>query len=426
MCMYCSLASLRFRRAHGEAATPDRDEGRARLTRRSFSAGAIAAGLTGGQRTLAAESGTVKIGTFGPFTGPAAGLGLQAKKGIEFAVAQFNGAGGVNGKRVELASYDDRGNRAEAVSVVRKLIENDGVQAIVDGSLSLTSIAAAPVVNEAKIPMVAAYANAVGIVKGEDHVFRWASVADVQGWVIGHHAMKERSYKTFALLMQDEEYGRGIINGAERAIADRNGRVAYKKAFAPAEREFRAIMTEVKGLGVDSVIMSGFSPSLTSAARTGYELEVFPKAQFYIGCSATEIDWYNGIGASYGQGTIAALEFLAATDHPFTKQFVGEYLKASGEKVVSHQAGLSYDATRLVFDAMKRGGTTARGIWQALGETKWFTNLSGVDVKYTELREPMLPIALSAWDAPSQQYKLVKIEQDPALIDPRPWYKYYN
>ena len=160
---------------------------------------------------------------------------------------------------MELVSYDDRGNRAEAVSVVRKLIENDGVQAIVDGSLSLTSIAAAPVVNEAKIPMVAAYANAVGIVKGEDHVFRWASVADVQGWVIAHHAMKERNFKTFALLMQDEEYGRGIANGAERAIAELNGRVAYKKAFAPAEREFRAIMTEVKGLGVDSVIISGFS-----------------------------------------------------------------------------------------------------------------------------------------------------------------------
>jgi branched-chain amino acid transport system substrate-binding protein len=426
MCMYCALASLRLGRSDVRSATADYTHSGSKLTRRSFGAGALAAGLTVGQRAFAAESSTVKIGTFGPFTGPAAGLGLQAKKGIEFAVAQFNAAGGVNGKRVELVSYDDRANRAEAVSVVRKLIENDGVQAIVDGSLSLTSIAAAPVVNEAKIPMVAAYANAVGIVKGEDHVFRWASVADVQGWVIGHHAMKERNFKTFALLMQDEEYGRGIINGAERAIAELNGRVAYKKAFAPAEREFRAIMTEVKGLGVDSVVMSGFSPSLTSAARTGYELEVFPKAQFYIGCSATEIDWYNGIGASYGQGTIAALEFLAPTDHPFTKQFVGEYLKATGEKVVSHQAGLSYDATRLVFDAMKRGGTSARGIWQALGETKSFMNLSGVDVKYTELREPMLPIALSAWDAPSQQYKLVKIEQDPALIDPRPWYKYYN
>jgi branched-chain amino acid transport system substrate-binding protein len=53
-------------------------------------------------------------------------------------------------------------------------------------------------------------------------------------------------------------------------------------------------------------------------------------------------------------------------------------------------------------------------------------NLSGIEVKYTELREPMLPIALSSWDAPSQQYKLVKFEQEATLIDPRPWYKYYK
>jgi branched-chain amino acid transport system substrate-binding protein len=423
MCMHCAVASLQSGALHCDPVTPDRTV--SGLTRRGFGAGMLAAGLTIGRRALAADAATVKIGTFGPFTGPAAGLGLEARKGIEFAVAQFNAAGGINGRKAELVAYDDRGNRAEAVSVVRKMIENDGVQAIIGGSLSLTSIAAAPVVNEAKIPMIAAYSNAVGVVKGEDHIFRWASVADVQGWVMAHHAMKERNLKTFAILMQDEEYGRGIVNGAERAIEELKGKVVYKKAFAPAEREFRAIMTEVKALGVDSVIMSGFSPSLTSAARIGYELEVFPRAQFYIGCSATEINWYNGIG-SYGEGTIAALEFLAPTDHPFTKQFVADYLKASGEKVVSHQAGLSYDSTRLLFDAMKRGGTTANGIWHALGETKSFMNLSGMEVKYTELREPMLPIALASWGSSSQQYKLVKFEQDPALIDPRPWYKYYN
>jgi branched-chain amino acid transport system substrate-binding protein len=418
--MYCEMADLPQGAPDG---TPP--AGAPRLTRRGFAAGTFAAGLGLYNPARAADANTIKIGTFGPFTGPASGLGLQAKKGIEFAVQQLNAAGGLNGKTVELVSYDDRGNRAEAVSVARKMIENDGVQAIVGASLSLTSIAAAQVVNEAQIPMIAAYSNAVAVVKGEDHVFRWASVADVQGWVIAHHAMKERNFKTFAILMQDEEYGRGIINGAEKAIAELNGKVVYKKAFAPAEREFRAIMTEIKGLGADSVIMSGFSPSLTSAARIGYELEVFPKAQFYMGCSATEINWYNGI-ANYGQGTIAALEFLAPTEHPFTKQFVADYLKATGEKVVSHQAGLCYDSTRLLFDAMKRGGTTAKQIWQTLGETKSFMNLSGVDVKYTELREPMLPIALASWDVPSQQYKLVKFEQDPGLIDPRPWYKYYN
>jgi branched-chain amino acid transport system substrate-binding protein len=426
MCMYCAIESLRTGGlSRNTAMASDHHTSSHKLTRRTFNAGALAAGLTYANRAFAADSNTIKIGTFGPLTGPAAGLGLEAKKGIEFAIQQFNAAGGLGGKKVELVAYDDRANRAEAVSVVRKMIEGDGVQVIVDGSVSLTSIAAAPVANDAKIPMIAAYSNAVGVVKGEDHVFRWASVADVQGNVIAHHAMREKKLKTFALLMQDEEYGRGIINGAERAIEELKGNVAYKKAFAPGEREYRAIMTEIKALGVDSVIMSGFSPSLTAAARTGYELEVFPKAQFYIGCSATEINWYNGIG-NYGHGTIAALEFLASADHPFTKQFVAEYTKATGEKVVSHQAGLMYDSTRLVFDAMKRGGTTANGIWQALNETKSFTNLSGIEVKYTELREPLLPIALSSWDSPSQQYKLVKFEKDTALIDPRPWYKYYK
>jgi branched-chain amino acid transport system substrate-binding protein len=424
MCMYCAMAGLQPASSDASIESSHRERNH-RLTRRGFNAGLLAAGLGASSVARAADSQTIKIGTFGPFTGPAAGLGTEAKKGIEFAVAQANAKGGINGKKIQLVAYDDRANRAEAVSVVRKMIESDGVQVIVDGSVSLTSIAAAPVANDAKIPMVAAYSNAVGVVKGEDHVFRWASVADVQGYVIAHHAMRERKYKTFAVLMQDEEYGRGVVNGVEKAVEELKGKIVYKKPFAPGEREFRAIMTEIKTLGVDSVIMAGFSPSLTSAARIGYELEVFPKAQFYISCSATEINWYSGIG-QYGNGTIASLEFLASTNHPFTKEFVAEYTKATGEKVVSHQAGLMYDSSRLVFDAIKRGGTKADGIWRALGETKSFMNLSGVDVKFTELREPLLPIALAGWDSASQNYKLVKFEKDEALIDPRPWYKYYK
>jgi branched-chain amino acid transport system substrate-binding protein len=420
MCLYCGAFTAAFKHSRPQTAQSD-----LALTRRSFNGGLVGAGLFAASPALAADSQTIKIGSFGPFTGPASGLGLQSRKGLQFAIDELNNAGGLGGKKIELVAYDDRGNRADAVSVVRKMIEDDGVQAIIDSSLSLTSIAAAPVVNDAKIPMIAAYSNAVSVVKGEDHVFRWASVADVQGYVIAHHAIRERKYKTFALLMQDEEYGRGIINGAEKAIAELNGRIAYKRAFAPADREFNAVLTQVKGLGVDSVIMAGFSPSLTAAARTGYELEVFPKAQFYIGCSATEINWYNGIG-DYGNGTIAALEFLAPTDNPFTKKFVADYTKATGETVVSHQGGLTYDSARLLFDAIKRGGAKSDQIWHALLDTKSFTNLSGIDVKYTELREPLLPIALSSWNSKNKQYELVKFETDPALIDPRPWYKYYQ
>src|SRR5258708_1710910 len=126
-------------------------------------------------QTLAQEP--IKIGFFGPITERFAGLGLDAKKGADLAVKQANAAGGIAGRKIELVVYDDRGNRTEAVAVARKLIEQDKVVAIVSGSLSLTSIAAAPLISGAEVPIVAAHSNAVGVVQGKDYVFRWASAA---------------------------------------------------------------------------------------------------------------------------------------------------------------------------------------------------------------------------------------------------------
>ena len=368
---------------------------------------------------------SIKVGFFGPLTEAFAGLGKDAKKGADLAIKQANAAGGINGRKLELVSYDDRGNRTEAVAVSRKMIEQDKVVAIVNGSLSLTSIAAAPIINDSKVPMVVSYSNAVAVVKGNDYVFRWASVADVQGWVVAHHAVQERGFKRFAILMQDGEYGRGIINGAEQALKKLGGEVVYKKAFAPSEREFRAMLTEIKNQNVDAVFMSGFGPPLTAVGRQGSELGVFPKAQFYVGCDLNEIDWFNGIG-EHGDGTIGTLEFIAPTDHAFTKQFMADFEKEYGDKIITHEAGLAYDATRLVIDAIKRGGADREGIRKALGETKNFMNLSGVEVAFSPLREPLLPLALGRWDKASKEIKLIKFVKDPDLINPAPWYQYYK
>lgn len=396
------------------------------LNRRDFIAlaGSVTACAAFSPSSASAQQ-PIKIGFFGPLTGPYAGLGVEAKKGAQLAVKLSNATGGINGRKLELAIYDDQGNRTEAVAVSRKMIEEDNVAAIVGGSLSLTSVAAAPMINDAKVPMVVAYSNAIKVVKGNDYIWRWASVADVQGWIMGHHAIQERGYKRFALLMQDEEYGRGIINGAEKALEKLKGKVVYKKAFSPAEREFRAILTEIKSKNVDAVLMSGFGPALTAVGRQGGAMGLFPKVQLYVGCDLSEIDWYHGIG-DYGDGTIGTLEFIVPTDHQITKEFLANFEKAYDEKIIQHEAGLTYDATRLVIDAIKRGGTTREGIRKALAATKDFTNLSGVNVTYTEIREPMLPIALGRWSKAKKQIELIKFIQDKSLIDPRPWYKYYT
>src|SRR5258708_20692802 len=120
----------------------------------------------------------LKVGFFGPLTDRFAALGIDAKKGADLAIKLANDAGGVNGRKIELVAYDDRGNRTESIAVVRKMIEQDNVVAIVGGSLTLTSIASAPVANQEKGPMVAASSNAAGVGKGNAYLFRWASFPD--------------------------------------------------------------------------------------------------------------------------------------------------------------------------------------------------------------------------------------------------------
>jgi branched-chain amino acid transport system substrate-binding protein len=372
-----------------------------------------------------AKDDVIRIGLFGPLTGKFSGLGVDGQKGCELAVREINQAGGINGKKVQLFIYDDRGDRKEAVSVVRKMIEMDKVVAIVDGSLSLTSIAAAPVVNSAKIPMVVAYSNAVGVVKGHEYCFRWASVADVQGWIMAHHAVKKKNFKNFALFIQDEEYGRGIGNGMVKGLEKLGANIAYQRFFSPGEKEFRSYLTAAKEKNPDAVFVSGFGPSLAGIQLQGYDLGLFPKAQYYGGCDMTEMDWFNGVGTK-GNGAIGILEFITGVDNAFTKEFVKKWTKEFNTSIVSHEAGLTYDAARLLFDAIKRGGATPEGIRKALSETKEFKNLSGVPVKFTELREPELPLAIGVYDDAIKDFKLLEYVTDPALIDPRPWYQYYK
>lgn len=230
---------------------------------------------------LAAEKEPIKIGFFGPLTGGFAAMGTQALKGAQFAIKEANAEGGIDGRQIKLYEYDDRGDRKEAVSVARKMIEQDKVVAIIAGSISLTNIAAAPVVNSLKIPMIASFSNALKIVKDHPYVFRWCSVADVQGYIMAHHGVTEKKYKTFALLIQDEEFGRGIGNGMEVGLEKFGGKIVYKALYSPGEKEFRSHLTAMKALNPDAVFVSGFSASNVSIAIQGHDLGVFPKAQFY-------------------------------------------------------------------------------------------------------------------------------------------------
>ena len=134
-------------------------------------------GAGGDKKPAAADNkAPIKIGFFAPVTGPAAADGDSVTKAAKLAVEKINKDGGINGRKVELVAYDDNLKPQEAVSIAQKLTTKDGVVAAVSGSYSHTTRAAAPIFENAKIPMIAAYALHPDITKGGDYVFRQSFV----------------------------------------------------------------------------------------------------------------------------------------------------------------------------------------------------------------------------------------------------------
>ena len=82
------------------------------------------AAACGGEKPTESQGG-IKIGFFGALTGPTATFAISGKNGALLAADELNRAGGVLGRPIAMISEDDRGEAAEAASVVSKLITRD-------------------------------------------------------------------------------------------------------------------------------------------------------------------------------------------------------------------------------------------------------------------------------------------------------------
>jgi urea transport system substrate-binding protein len=99
--------------------------------------------------TSAQAAEAIKVGAVLPFSGGVELYGRQAKLGLDLAAKEINAGGGILGRPVEVLYEDDKTDPAAAVAATNKLIERDGVLALVGPITSRNLNAMAPVVEQA-------------------------------------------------------------------------------------------------------------------------------------------------------------------------------------------------------------------------------------------------------------------------------------
>jgi branched-chain amino acid transport system substrate-binding protein len=97
---------------------------------------------------------TYKIGGIFPLTGALSWLGEYKKKGAELKVELINKAGGVNGRKLELISYDDQSSPETASRAAQRLVSKDEVVAMIGTASVPVSAAVGAIGAKSKIPVI--------------------------------------------------------------------------------------------------------------------------------------------------------------------------------------------------------------------------------------------------------------------------------
>ncbi|MCX8101577.1 MAG: branched-chain amino acid ABC transporter substrate-binding protein [Geminicoccaceae bacterium] len=200
----------------------------------------------------------ILIGTAGPMTGPYASFGEQMKRGAEMAVADINAKGGVLGQKLVLEIGDDACDPKQAVAVANQMV-NKKIKFMAGHFCSGSSIPASKIYNEEGIlQMTPASTNPKLTEQGYKNVFRTCGRDDVQGIYAANYVVDKKVGSKIAILHDKSAYGKGLADEFQKQLNKRGVKEVMYEAYNQGDKDFSALITKMKGAGVDLVYIGGY------------------------------------------------------------------------------------------------------------------------------------------------------------------------
>jgi branched-chain amino acid transport system substrate-binding protein len=211
------------------------------------------------------------IATAGPITGQLAALGEQYKRGAELAVADFNKAGGIGGQKLVLEIGDDACDPKQAVAVANQLASKK-VKFVAGHLCSGSSIPASKVYEEEGILMITpASTNPVLTDQGGWNVARVCGRDDAQGKVAGDYIARNFKDKKVAIIDDKSAYGKGLADETRKAMNAAGVKEAMNESINAGEKDYSALISKMKGAGIDAYFLGGYHPEAGLLLKQGAE-----------------------------------------------------------------------------------------------------------------------------------------------------------
>jgi branched-chain amino acid transport system substrate-binding protein len=309
-----------------------------------------------------AEDGPVKIGVIAEAQSVA---GSSIPQAAQIAADEINAKGGVDGRKIEIVSYDNHSSSAESVRAFQRAVSEDHVNAVIASYISEVVLALEPWSGRLKTVMITPGAASDVITQNiakdyehEKYVFHgYLTSSALAGLVCdaGKDMLVDRlKMKTAVIMSEDAAWTTPLDAGYEACLPKIGLKVLDHIRFSPDTTDFTPIFNKIEGEKPD-VIITGIS-HVGTQPTVQWKSQQVPIPMFGISSQATNSTfWKDTNGAT--QGVIyQAVSGPGVAVTPKTLPFVDAFSKKFGN-LPSYCGYTAYDDVYMIADAVNRAGS---------------------------------------------------------------------
>jgi len=303
----------------------------------------------------------IRIGLAGPFSDA---VGAPMKRAAELAIAEINANGGIAGRPVELVARDDFGEPDSAIGVAAELV-GAGVTVVIGHVYSGTTLATAPVYNQAGVTQISPSSSSPRVSDAGDYTFRVCPSDLQQGAALARFAAERLGLRRGTVFYLNDDYGRGLRATFASEFSRLGGKLDEVVPYLGDAPDLSIFLERVARRGTSEFIFLGGNrdeaeQALATARARGIRIPILGG------------DGLEGIeqAGSLAEGTYVSNGYLAGLDSPRNNEFVATWRKRYPDGSEPNQpAAATYDILYLLRDVIGRVGTDRAKVRDAVAET---------------------------------------------------------
>jgi branched-chain amino acid transport system substrate-binding protein len=342
-----------------------------------FSSGCLEGDNNGNGGPAAGEP--YKIGVILPLTGYISFIAQDMKKGMDLAASEINKDGGINGHKISLIYEDSKLDPTQTISVMKKLIDVDGVPFVIGAVASTNTIPIVPMAEEGKVVLLSAASTHSELSGSSPYFFRVVPSDAIQGPESARIAYDTLGSKKAAIIYENNDYGVGLKNLFKSSFESKGGQIVGKsQSYESGGTSFSTQVANILSANPDLIYLPGYPREQAQVVR---ELDVQGYDGLILASEAFETKEVFAVGQDSVDGV-----YLMKPASDRSRQTYQDFLSAYKKKFSEDPGSFSdyaYDSVMVATKAIEEKGYKGEELKNYLKTAK-FTNTATRDIEFDD------------------------------------------